>query len=202
MTISQRQVVHGLERHANCNGGLLLSLALLLVAGASLSADARGLPVQEGILNFGKISEHLYRGAQPDATGIQSLKKLGVKLIVNLRMPGDCWKPEAAEAAANGILYTNIPMSGAARPRDEQVQQILGLLESSPGPVFVHCQHGCDRTGTVVACYRIQHDGWSNDLALREAKRYGISRWEFLMQRFVRNFKQGLKPDLRQARAN
>ena len=201
-SLKRQRVKQGLARHANCRGGLLLSFALLLVAGGSLTAHARGLPVQEGILNFGKISEHLYRGAQPDATGIQSLKKLGVKLIVNLRMPGDCWKPEAAEAAANGILYTNIPMSGAARPRDEQVQQILGLFDSYPGPVFVHCQHGCDRTGTVVACYRIQHDGWSNDLALREAKRYGISRWEFLMHRFVRNFKQSLKPDLRQARAN
>src|SRR5690348_18025214 len=88
----------------------LLATALFC---ARENAQARGLPVQEGILNFGKISERLYRGAQPDSAGIQNLKRLGVKLIVNLRMPGDCWKNEAAEAAANGILYTNFPMSGA-----------------------------------------------------------------------------------------
>src|SRR5258708_136028 len=91
---------------------VFLSLTLL-AAGSTCSiwnAGARGLPAQEGILNFGKVSEHLYRGAQPDALGLKNLKKLGVKLIVNLRMPGDGWKDEAAEAMANGIVYTNFAM--------------------------------------------------------------------------------------------
>jgi|SRR5579862_9152731 len=185
--------------------GLLWFLVFLLVVvtfNPVHQAQARGMPLQEGILNFGRVSEHLYRGAQPDAAGIKSLKKLGVKLIVNLRMAGECWKDEAAEAAANGILYTNFPMSGTSRPSDQQVTQILSLFENCRDAIFVHCQHGCDRTGTIVACYRIQHDGWSNELALLEARHYGISRWEFLMQRFVRNFGHNNKPDLRQARAN
>ncbi len=79
-------------------------LLMLFAAATTRSIWARGLPVQESILNFGKVSERLYRGAQPDANGIKSLKKLGVKLIVNLRMPGDGWKDEAVEATANGIL--------------------------------------------------------------------------------------------------
>jgi protein tyrosine phosphatase (PTP) superfamily phosphohydrolase (DUF442 family) len=165
------------------------------------SAEARGLPVQEGILNYGKVSERLYRGAQPDADGLKTLNRLGVKMIVNLRMPGDGWKEEEAEARASGIVYTNFPMSGLARPNEGQVRQILDLFESSPGPVFIHCQHGCDRTGTIVACYRIQHDHWSSNLALREARIYGISRLEFWMKRFVLNFGRPAKPDLRQARA-
>jgi protein tyrosine/serine phosphatase len=164
-------------------------------------AHARGLPAQQGILNFGRVSERLYRGAQPDSSGLQSLKRLGVKMIVNLRMPGDGWKEEAAEAEANGIVYTNFPMHGTGRPDSEQVKQILALFEKCSGPVFIHCRHGCDRTGTIVACYRIQHDGWSNDLAMREAKRYGISRFEFLMRRFVRSFRATVKADLRQAKA-
>lgn len=187
-------------------------LTLLIIAAVILvsvcTGSARGLPAQEGIPNFGKVSDHLYRGAQPDSEALKHLKKLGVKLIVNLRMPGDAWKDEAAEATANGILYTNFPMSGTARPSAEQVQQILRLFESFAGPIFVHCQLGCDRTGTIVACYRIQHDRWSNALALREARHYGISRFEFLMRSFVRNFQRtnkpepADKPDLRQARAN
>lgn len=184
-----------------------LLTALLLASACSFwSAQARGLPVQEGILNFGKVSERLFRGAQPDATGIKNLKKLGVKLIVNLRMPGDGWQGEAAEALANGILYTNFPMSGASRPNDGQVRQILALFESFSDPIFVHCLHGCDRTGTIVACYRIQHDSWSGELAIREAKHYGISRWEIPLKRYVADFARasnpGLYPDLREARAN
>lgn len=180
----------------------LLLLVVSLTFGHFETAGARGLPVQEGILNFGRVSDHLYRGAQPDSAGIKNLKKLGVKLIVNLRMAGDGWKEEAAEAAANGILYTNFPMSGATRPKDEQVKQILALFEKCADPIFVHCQHGCDRTGTIVACYRIQHYGWSNELALLEARHFGISRWEFLMRRFVRNFGRSSKPVQLQARAN
>lgn len=171
----------------------LLATALFC---ARENAQARGLPVQEGILNFGKISERLYRGAQPDSAGIQNLKRLGVKLIVNLRMPGDCWKNEAAEAAANGILYTNFPMSGAGRPSDNEVRQILSLFEAFSGPIFVHCQHGCDRTGTIVACYRIAHDHWSGDLALREAKRYGISLFEVRLKRYVADFARVSGPGL------
>lgn len=170
------------------------------------SAQARGLPVQEGILNFGKVNEHLYRGAQPDGVGLQHLKKLGVKLIVNLRLAGDGWKEEAAEAAANGILYTNFPMNGAARPSDAQVQQILALFRGFKDGVFVHCQHGCDRTGMIVACYRIQHDHWSGDLALREAKHYGISLWEFQLKRYIADFakvsRPGMYADLRLSGAN
>jgi protein tyrosine/serine phosphatase len=184
---------------------LLTSLLTALIVCLAWNGHARGLPAQEDILNFGKVSEHLYRGAQPDADGLKSLKTLGVKLIVNLRMPGDGWKEEAAEAAANGILYTNFPMTGTTAPSDDQVKQILALFESFSDPIFVHCQHGCDRTGTIVACYRIQHDHWTSDLALREARHYGISPLEFLMKRYVASFAQSVKPeqrpDLREAKA-
>ncbi|HTL15728.1 MAG TPA: dual specificity protein phosphatase family protein [Patescibacteria group bacterium] len=184
------------------HGLLLIACGVFLVLVFScMPSFARGLPIHEGILNYGKVSEHLYRGAQPDADGLKSLKRLGVKMIVNLRMIDDGWQEEAAQAQANGLLYTNFPMSGFRRPSEEQVHQILALFESFPGAIFIHCQHGCDRTGTIVACYRIQHDHWSSDLALREAKKYGISRVEYFMKRFVVNFGRPAKPDLRQAKA-
>jgi protein tyrosine/serine phosphatase len=160
---------------------------LTLIASACL-AGPRGQPAQEGIANFGKVNEFLFRGAQPDPAGIESLKRLGVKLIVNLRMTNEAWQGEAANARANGIAYTNVPMSGLGRPTAEQIKTVLSIIESSPGPVFVHCQHGCDRTGTIIACYRVRHDNWSSDEALREAARYGMSRLERGMKEFVAAF--------------
>jgi protein tyrosine/serine phosphatase len=177
------------------NPRLSLLLVLALNVCVICTAGERGLPAQFGILNFGKVDEHLYRGAQPDAAGIRNLKALGIKLIVNLRMPGDDWPVEAAEALANGILYTNIPMSGVGRPKDEQVRQALAILETLSMPTFVHCQHGCDRTGTVVACYRIQHDHWSGEAALKEAERYGISKFEVAMKQYILAFGQSTKPE-------
>jgi protein tyrosine phosphatase (PTP) superfamily phosphohydrolase (DUF442 family) len=165
----------------------LIFFACLQIGLVCHGAD-RGLPAQHGILNFGKVGEHLFRGAQPDSAGIKTLKSLGIKAIIDLRMPGQVRKLEQTEASAGGILYTNIPMRGMASPTEEQVRQVLSLVENFPGPVFIHCQHGCDRTGTVIACYRIQHDHWTREVAFSEARHYGISWFEWGMKRFVMGF--------------
>jgi hypothetical protein len=38
-----------------------------------------------GVSNAGKVNDHLYRGSQPNAQGLQELEKLGVTTIVDLR---------------------------------------------------------------------------------------------------------------------
>ena len=131
---------------------LELCLVLLLAAASPAGARDRGVPPSEGIGNFGKVNDSLYRGAQPDAAGIKNLAQLGIKTIINLCMTNELWKAEASEASAIGITYTNVPLKGLGRPSDAQVAKLLTLIEALPGPVFIHCQHGCDRTGTIVAC--------------------------------------------------
>ncbi|MGO8929564.1 MAG: fused DSP-PTPase phosphatase/NAD kinase-like protein [Limisphaerales bacterium] len=163
-------------------------MVLFLAAGNVTGARERGVPPSEGIRNFGKVSDGLYRGAQPDALGIRSLKKLGIKTILDLRMTKEVWKAEEAEASATGIVYTNVPMKGFGRPTPEQVAKALAIIETSPSPVFVHCQHGCERTGTIIACYRIRHDQWSSVLALQEAKHYGISMFARGMREYILDF--------------
>lgn len=168
---------------------LICILWALLIGTALSGAGERGQPPQEGILNFGKINDNLYRGAQPDADGMANLKKLGIKTIINLRQPGKSWEAEVEQARTHGLVFTNIPFSGLGRPKDEDVRLVLALIDGGlPSPVFIHCEHGCDRTGTVIACYRIQHDKWSNDAALAEAERYGISKLERGMRKFIASF--------------
>src|SRR2546426_10837644 len=76
-----------------------------------------------------------FRLWMPDESGIQSLKRLGIKTIINLRMTNQLWKAEEAAARASGILYTNLPMKGLGRPTDEQVAQALSLIGTLPSPV-------------------------------------------------------------------
>ena len=72
--------------------------------------------------------------------------------------------------------YVRIGLSGLFAPSDHQMEQILALFEDSAnGPVFVHCRRGADRTGLVIACYRIDHDHGSNAQAKarKQGKRFG-----------------------------
>ena len=173
---------------------LLLQVTFFGISGIC-PASARGVPAQQGILNFGNVNEHLYRGAQPDAAGITNLQRLGIKTIIDLRMPSEVNKDEALLARANGMTCTNVPLRGVGRPTDDQVKQVLALIEAGPAPVYVHCVHGADRTGTIIACYRIQRDQWTSNAALREAKLYGISWLELGMKHFVTDFAKKIVAD-------
>jgi protein tyrosine/serine phosphatase len=72
------------------------------------------------------------------------------------------------------------------------VSTLLTLIETLPAPVFIHCLHGCDRTGTIVACYRIKHHSWSSRTALEEARKYGLSKFERGMRNYILDFGKAL----------
>jgi uncharacterized protein (TIGR01244 family) len=153
-------------------------------AGMAAAADPQGIP------NFHKVDELVYRGAQPTSEGFKNLAKLGVKTVIDLRETDGRSAEEKKDVEAAGMHYVNIPMRGMHRPSDEQVASVLKLFnDKAAGPVFVHCRRGADRTGTVVACYRISHDGWENEKALAEARDLGMAWIERAMHTYVREYK-------------
>ena len=142
-----------------------------------------------GVPNFHQVNQNVYRGAQPSKQGFESLASLGVKTIIDLRGGGGRSHEEEKAVQAAGMQYIAIPLSGYAAPSDQQVSKLLSLLnDATSGPVFVHCRRGADRTGTVIACYRISHDHWDNAKALAEAASDGMSRLEVAMKHYVLNF--------------
>lgn len=141
------------------------------------------------VRNFGKVNDHLYRGGEPELVGLQELGAMGVKVDIDLREAGEGTKVEEQAAKKLGMKYINIPFPPLSAPPTPLVERVLALLTgSNTDPVFVHCRRGKDRTGTVIACYRIQHDGWDNKRALEEAKEYGMSVAERGMRSYIIHF--------------
>jgi len=144
-----------------------------------------------GIRNFYQVDQYVYRGGQPDKEGFALLSKLGVKTVLDLRASDARSRMEEKLVTAAGMRYINVPMTGLTPPTDAEIGKILGVLESdNSGAVFVHCKRGADRTGAVIAAYRIDHDGWDNDRALKEAMARGMSSFQLPRQGYIRNFQR------------
>ncbi len=139
-----------------------------------------------GLPRFAQVAEGFYRSGQPNAVGFQYLARLGVKTVIDLRGPGERAERERALVESLGMRYVNIPLSGWRRPQDEAVLRILALLaDPAARPVLVHCRRGADRTGVIVALYRILYEGWDPERAYREMRAFGF-RWYLRgMKRYV-----------------
>ncbi|MBN1589514.1 MAG: dual specificity protein phosphatase family protein [Pirellulales bacterium] len=126
----------------------------------------------EGVPNLHKVSDALYRSAQPTAEGMKNLKeKLGIKTIVNLRS----FHSDRDEIGRTELGYEHITMK-AWHPEKKEVVRFLQIVtDPDRQPVLVHCQHGADRTGTMCAIYRIAMEKWSTEDAIKEMRDGGFN---------------------------
>jgi protein tyrosine phosphatase (PTP) superfamily phosphohydrolase (DUF442 family) len=128
-------------------------------------------PVElDGVPNLYRVSDELYRGDQPNSRGMQNLRQMGVKTILNLRS----FHSDRGKIGETGLAYEHIYMK-PWHPEEKEVVRFLKIVtDPKRTPVLVHCQHGADRTGTMVAVYRIAVQGWSKAEAIREMTEGGF----------------------------
>ena len=125
-----------------------------------------------GVQNFGQVDANLLRGAQPTNEGFEQLSKMGVAIVVDLRDDGQA---ERSEVTKLGMQYVSIP-SHCYTSLDSSVVQFLDLVRRNPDKkIFVHCHVGTDRTGMMVAAYRMTQEGWTAAEARREMEAFGFS---------------------------
>ena len=159
----------------------LLLLALWATAALAQSAPkptsdhapARRITVI-GVSNFGEVTPKLFRGGQPKGVGYANLKKMGVDIVVDQRLSGK--NEEKRNVTKTGMQFVSIPWH-CLYPRDRIFAKFLMLLRENPDKkVFVHCRYGDDRTGLMIAAYRMAIEDWSPEEAAREMRKFGYHR--------------------------
>jgi protein tyrosine phosphatase (PTP) superfamily phosphohydrolase (DUF442 family) len=131
-------------------------------------------PLKADLPNFEKVHPWLYRGAQPSERGLAVLAGMGVHTVVDLRDEDDLAQKERQVVEKLGMTFVRIPIHGSKAPSDEQVEKFRGLFDDWKAfPIFVHCQRGADRTGALIAVYRIDFDGWKLVPTVKEMMGHG-----------------------------
>lgn len=123
-----------------------------------------------GIRNCYEVTPNLYRGAQPTAEGMKQLPRLGIRTVISLRG----LHSDKDKLAGTGLKSVRLKMEPWHCDEDAVVLFLKAATDTNNLPVFVHCERGADRTGTMCAMYRIVVCDWTREQALDEMKRGGF----------------------------
>ncbi|MCL2623439.1 MAG: tyrosine-protein phosphatase [Planctomycetaceae bacterium] len=143
-----------------------------------------GIPLElEGVPNFYRVTDHLYRSAQPTKEGMENLKKYEFETVVSLRT----FNSDRHAIGASGLGYERIYMQAWHLEEKDALRFLQIATNPKRRPILVHCQHGADRTGTVIAVYRIVVQDWDSAEAVREMKEGGYG-YHTIWNKFVDDF--------------
>jgi tyrosine-protein phosphatase SIW14 len=166
--------------------------------GRSASHPARPMGQKrkiKGIGNVGEVTPTLFRGAQPSHEGLEALAKMGIDIVVDAR--GNQSDSEGKEASRLGMQYVAIPWH-CPFPNDDVLVRFLKLLQENPRKrVFVHCRLGDDRTGMMIAAYRMAAQGWTADEAMHEMQQFGFSSIHHLICPGLASYEKSFPEHLR-----
>ncbi len=151
--------------------GFLLC-GFLIVANLSAQRNPKwAVPVEAKALhNMYMVDTGVYRAAQPEANGFTELEQMGIKEVLNLRR----FNHNDKSAEKTGLTFHHIRMWASNCDWDKAVEA-LRIIKNRKGPILIHCKHGADRTGLVIALYRIVFQNWSKDDAIDELKNGGYN---------------------------
>ena len=123
-----------------------------------------------GLPNLHRVTDNLYRSAQPTAEGMRNAEALGIKTVLSLR----AYHGDSRIVRETDLAYRRIAINTWSVAEDEIMEALASIVvNAKDGPFLVHCQHGADRTGLLIAAYRIVIQGWSKDTALDELRNGG-----------------------------
>jgi protein tyrosine phosphatase (PTP) superfamily phosphohydrolase (DUF442 family) len=132
--------------------------------------------IDHGIFRFiyanrHKVSDKVWRSAQPAPSDIARFVRRGVRTIVNLRGDRDCgsYRLEQAACQRHGVTLLDFKAARSrAAPDRAFFHEAKALFERIEYPMAMHCKSGADRVGLMSALYLIFHEGRPVEEARRQ----------------------------------
>jgi protein tyrosine/serine phosphatase len=138
-----------------------------------------------GLSNVGRVAPGVLRGAQPGKDGYATLKAMGVRTVIDMRTTAS----EQKQVEAAGMRAIAVPIEMSRDGLKEKVDRVVALMaDPANQPVYVHCRHGQDRTGVVVAAFRMKQQGWSLADAETEMQAFGFNDVWVNYKKFIRQY--------------
>lgn len=143
-----------------------------------------------GLANVGTIAPGIYRGAAPEKNGYATLKRMGIKTVIDMRTTDN----EQADVEGAGMRAISVPIKMTRKGLKEKVEQVMTLMaDPANQPVYIHCRHGQDRTGIVSAAYRMKYQGWSLRDAKKEMQTFGFNNIWVNFNSFITKYGKDLQ---------
>jgi len=135
------------------------------------------------------VDNCLFRGPMPGITGIKKLKNnKNIDIIIDLKILSKKHREKLKNKANSlGMKYYNIPINSFRGPekKDEKAfLEIINKAQKKKKNVYVHCLHGVDRTGSLIARYRMKIQGWNFEKAFQEMWNLGHKKHYKLFPEF------------------
>jgi hypothetical protein len=149
--------------------------------------------LREGVPKFGEVTPTLYRGGQPTREGFDRLAKMGINIVVDVGRS----KRDERQLKKLGMRYVPIAWH-CPFPKDDVFARFLKLIRDNPNKkIFVHCRLGDDRTGMMIAAYRMSAQGWTAERAMKEMEAFGFTDLHHLicpgLAEYEKSFPERLK---------
>lgn len=141
---------------------IILIASCVLLSFSCLSTKVEHLD-KNGFDNLYKVNEILYRSEQPSEEGFKVILDLGIKTVINFRQ----LQTDKPNSKIEDLKLIHQPIN-TWKISYEDVLLALKTISVSDKPVLIHCKHGSDRTGCVIAAYRMVYEGWSKEEAINE----------------------------------
>ncbi|WP_292934115.1 sulfur transferase domain-containing protein [Noviherbaspirillum sp.] len=121
---------------------------------------------------FKQLEDSIFIGPQPSDQDLKQARQLGIRTVIDFRLPNETETRNETLAADNGLDYVNIPVNKTDLS-EEQINELDCVMREKDGPFLIHCASGA-RAAMLLSLSKAKRHGWTAQRTFEEARAMGF----------------------------